>query len=76
MLETIKNILFSIGDFFTSIYEFVIGLFEDLVFIIKACGKVLSFIPNAFSWLPAPILALIIAIFGVVVIYKIAGREG
>lgn len=76
MLSTIKDILYSIGNFFTSIYDFVISLFEDLVFVVKATSKAVASIPNLFSWLPAPVLALLVAIFAVVVIYKIMGREG
>lgn len=76
MLETIKNILIDIGNFFTTVFDFVISLFEDLVYIVQATGKAVTSIPSLFSWLPSPVLALLITIFGVVVIYKISGREG
>ncbi len=76
MLETIKNALIDIGNFFTTIFDFVISLVEDLVYIVQATGKALTSIPSLFSWLPPPVLALLITIFGVVVIYKISGREG
>ena len=49
---------------------------EDTVYIIKLTGSFLLKIPQLFSWLPAPALALIVSIFTVVVIYKVMGREG
>lgn len=76
MLSTIKDILFNIGNFFTSVYEFFLKLCKDIVFIVKATGKAVSVIPDLFSWLPASILSIILVAFGVIVIYKIMGREG
>lgn len=76
MLDSIKEILFNIGNFFTSVYDFFLKLCKDIVFIVKATGKALTAIPDLFSWLPAPILSIILVAFGVIVIYKIMGREG
>lgn len=76
MLDSIKEILFNIGNFFTSVYDFFLKLCKDIVFIVKATGKAVSVIPDLFSWLPAPVLSIILVVFGVIVIYKIMGREG
>lgn len=65
-----------IGTAITSIFEFVIGLFQDLIYMIKLLGQVVFNIPAYFSWLPAGVLSLIVVIIGIVVIYKILGREG
>lgn len=76
MLETIKDFFVSIGDFFVSIYEFVIGFFRDIAYVIKLTGEFVLKIPEYFDWLPTEVVALIVVIFGIVVIYKVLGREG
>ena len=75
-MESIKEYLISIGEFFTSIYDFVISFFEDIVYLIKLTAAFVAKIPDYFSWLPAPVLAIIVSIFAVVVLYKVLGREG
>lgn len=64
------------GEILSGIIDFVIGLVEDLVYTVQLVGSVVARIPSYFSWIPAPVLAIIISIFAVVVIYKIIGREG
>lgn len=76
MLDTIKNVLVGIGDFFVSIYEFVIGFFRDIAYVIELTAEFVAKIPDYFDWLPAEVVALIVVIFGIVVIYKVLGREG
>lgn len=76
MLQTITDFISSIGEFFASIYNFVISFFEDIVYVIQLVGKFVLQIPSYFSWLPAEVLALVVSIFSVVVIYKVLGREG
>lgn len=76
MLETIKDFLVGIGDMFVSLWEFVIGFFEDIAYIVKLTGQAVLHIPDIFSWLPAEMVALIVVIIGVVVVYKVMGREG
>lgn len=60
----------------SAIINFVVDMVADLLYIIKLTGQFLVNIPSYFSWLPAPVLAVIVSIFGIVVIYKIMGREG
>jgi hypothetical protein len=73
----------AILDFFTNIWtvvnqliSFVIGLVEDLVYVVRLTGQFVANIPTYFSWLPPAALAILVSIFGIVVIYKIIGREG
>lgn len=75
MLETIKNFIVNIGDILTSIWEFVIKTIEDGVYLVKLTGQAITHIPDIFSWLPGQLLALIIVLVGVVVVYKVLGRE-
>lgn len=76
MLSTLKEYIVGIGELFVSIYEFVLDFFADVVYVIKLTANFVARIPSYFSWLPAPVLALVVSIFAVVVIYKVLGREG
>lgn len=73
----------SIADFFTgmieiikSLIDFVVGIVEDLVYVVTLCGTFIIQLPDYFTWLPSVVVSLIITTFGIVVIYKVLGREG
>lgn len=72
LLEFFKGI----GTAITSVIDFVIGLFQDLVYMIKLLGQVVLNIPSYFSWIPSQVLTIIVVIISIVVIYKVLGREG
>lgn len=76
MLETIKNVFLGFINLITSLVDFVVGLIKDIVYVVKLTGGFVAKIPRLFSWLPAPVIALFVTLFAVVVIYKILGREG
>lgn len=76
MLETIKNFFLGMVNIITSLIDFVIGIAEDIVYVVKLCGTFVAKIPMLFSWLPAECLVLVVLLFGIVVVYKILGREG
>lgn len=76
MLREIRDILVAIGDFFTTVIDFVIAFFRDLVYMVKLVGQTVESLPSYLSWLPEGLVGLILAIFAVVIIYKILGREG
>lgn len=76
MLSSIKEYIVSIGEFFSSIFDFVLDFFSDIAYVIKLTGEFVLGIPDYFSWLPPEAVALIVSIFGIVVIYKVLGREG
>lgn len=76
MFESIKEYIVSIGELISTGFNFVVDFFSDIVYIIQLTGKFVLEIPTYFSWLPTPVLTLIVAIFSVVVIYKVLGREG
>lgn len=75
-MRAIIDFFLSIGDFISTVVDFVISFFRDLVFTIQLIAKFIAQIPSYFSWLPVQILTLIVALFGIVAIYKILGREG
>lgn len=76
MLKTIADFFTGIADVVTSLIDFVVGFIEDLVYVVTLCGQFVLKIPTYFSWLPGEVVTLIVLLFGVVVIYKILGREG
>ena len=76
MLETIKNILFSIGDFFAGIYDFIVGFVADIISVVEYCTSAVAQIPKFFEWLDPALVAIVLSAFAIVVIYKILGREG
>lgn len=75
--------MFAIFDaiigFFEAVFaliEFVINFIGDLIYIIMLTGEFLLKIPEYFAWLPGTLLSLVVTAFGIVVIYKVLGREG
>lgn len=75
-MNAILEFFAGIADLLVGAIDFLIGLIGDIVYLVQLTGKAVSSIPGFFQWLPAPVVALLVTIFGVVVIYKILGREG
>lgn len=75
MLETIKNFIVGIGDMINTGWDFLIGIFEDIAYLIKLLYTFLADIPSYFSWLPAEVVAVIVTIFGIVVVLRVIGRD-
>lgn len=76
MLQTISNFFTGIADVVTSLIDFVVGIVSDLVYVVTLCNQFVMKIPLYFSWLPSPVITVIVSIFAIVVIYKVLGREG
>lgn len=72
LVEFIKGI----AEGVTAAIDFLFGIIEDLVYMVKLLGQFILDIPAYLSWLPAGVVAIFITIFGIVVIYKVIGREG
>lgn len=75
-MQAIVDILSAFGQAIGTLFDIIFGFFEDIVYIIKITGIFIVRIPDYFSWLPSEVVALIVVIFGIVVVYKILGREG
>lgn len=71
LISFIKGIASAIGAFF----GFVFSLIEDIVYMVQMTAKMLAEIPNYFSWLPYPLLALMVTAITIAVLYKVLGRE-
>lgn len=65
-----------IADLATGAFDFLLGIIQDIVYVVKLTGRAIAAIPGYLALLPAPVIALLMTIFAVVVIYKILGREG
>lgn len=63
-------------DLLVGVVKFAIQLVNDLVMVVKMLGETVLKLPLAFAWLPGAVSSLLIALFAVVVIYKVLGREG
>lgn len=69
------EILQSIGNFFTSIGEFVVNLIKHTNTVIHLLGNAITQTNTVISWFfPPAIIATMIAFIAVIVIYKVLGR--
>lgn len=75
MLETISQVLQSIGDFLGNIGDWVTGFLEDLLTMAEYLATAVAEFPDYFTWLPAGALALLTTAVGIIVIYKFLGRD-
>lgn len=75
-MADVLEFLEGIGNAITSVIDFVVSFFQDLVYVIEVVTQTVLSIPSYFAWLPSAAIAIIVTIFGIVVIYKILGREG
>lgn len=76
MLDAIKDAVNDIVDFISLIFDFIKGLIEDIVNLTTTVSDTVAKIPKFFEWMPDYLIVGVIALFSVVVIYKILGREG
>lgn len=75
-MSAVLDFLQGIASGITAALDFLLGLIEDVAYVVKITAEFVTQIPAYISWLPAPVVAIILSIFVVVVIYKILGREG
>lgn len=75
-MQAIISFFESIGSIISTVIDFIIGLFRDLIFLIQLLGNFLANIPTYLSFLPSAVTASVILIFSIAVIFKILGREG
>lgn len=75
-MEAVINFVKNIADVIVAVFDFLIGLIEDLVFMVGLLGQFVVNIPSYLAWLPGSVISIIVVIFSIVVIYKILGREG
>ena len=72
MFDLLQNILDLLVSFFSAIGDLLFDLFD----VIRKVNIAVRYLPNLFSWLPDAVTPILIATFGVVIVYKVLGREG
>lgn len=75
-MTAIINFLQGIASGVTAAIEFLLSMIADVAYVVELTAKFVAQIPDYLSFLPSPILAMVVSMFAVVVIYKILGREG
>ncbi len=59
-----------------SVVDFVIGLVQDLIYVVQLLGEALAEMPVLFGWLPAEVLVVLLTVFALLVVLRILGRDG
>lgn len=75
MLKKIWNVIKDIGDFLKNTVDFILDLFEDLVYVTKLLGDVVKDIPEYLGLFPTVIVSAVLVLVSIAVIYKLLGRE-
>ena len=75
-MQAIIDFLKSFAEIVSSLVDFVFGIIQDLLYVIQLLGSLIVKIPQMIGWLPSACISLVVTMFGVVLIYKILGREG
>ena len=75
-MQALVDFFVGLWDVLQGIFHYYLDLWKDVVYIVQLCMHFISNLPSYFAWLPHQYYTVILAIFGVVVVYKIAGREG
>lgn len=76
MLETIKNGILTIVDFFVTVFDFVVGFIKDTVdFIAKLPAAITQVTDQISKFLPAEVIVLLISVLAVVIILRVLGRD-
>lgn len=74
-MSSIISFFQSIGDGIKAAISFLVDLVSDLVYTVKLITQMVAELPNLFGWLPAGLITILLTLFGIVVIYKILGRD-
>ena len=75
-MSAIIDFLTGLGDLISSLFGFLFGIIQDLLYIVALLGSVIVKIPAMIGWLPSACITLTVTLFAVVLIYKLLGREG
>ena len=76
MLDGLFDSFSTIGEYISTAWTFLVDFFKDTFDMIKLVGETVAKLPQYFTWLPEELLTILLVLFGVVVLYKILGREG
>lgn len=74
-MDAIISFFTGVADAVTAALAFLGSLIEDTLYVVQLTAEFVVQVPEYLSFLPGPILALVVSMFAVAVIYKILGRE-
>lgn len=74
-MQAVINFFTGFADTISSLIDFVIDFFSDLVYVIGLLGSFVVSIPGYFLWLPTTIVVMLTVLFSIVVIYMILNRK-
>lgn len=72
----IIDFLKGFADGVVAVFDFIIAFFKDFMQFLKLLATMPEKIAKWLSWIPPEIFALLGILFGIVILYKILGREG
>lgn len=73
-MNAIISFLGGLGTAISGIFDFLLDIVFDLVYVVQLLGRFLGMIPTFFGWLPPELLAIVAAALSIAVIFKILGR--
>lgn len=76
MLDGIFKAIQTIVQFIEGLWTFLTQLFEDVVNLVTMLKDWLLALPDLLGFLPSSLVLLVMTGFGIVVLYKVLGREG
>lgn len=74
-MSAIINFFKAVANGLIAIVEFLGSMIADILYVVQLTGEFVAQIPQYLSFIPAPVLAIILSMFAVAVVYKILGRE-
>lgn len=72
----IINFFKTLIDILVAVIRFVVQLVADLGNVVQLLTQTVANLPMVLGFFPASCIGLLLAIFSVVIIYKVLGREG
>lgn len=76
-MQAVINAINGIADGVRSALDFLGGMIADIVAMAEMLAEGLVALPTWFGYFfPAEVVVALVAVFAIVVIYKILGREG
>lgn len=76
MLDNIVGLLEGLGAVVVAIGQFIAEFLKDAATTLSLLIASSAYLPTLLGWLPQALLAVIVSTFGVVILYKVFGREG
>lgn len=74
-MQAILDVLKSIGEFFSTVINFVVNMVQDLVYVVELMGMTIAKIPQYISFLPSSVVSIFVVALTLIVVYKILGRD-